>query len=49
MDGKKVVILLEKLILQGGHFFKKLLPFLLELEKTFLQFTIFVARFICRE
>jgi hypothetical protein len=46
MDGKELVILLEKLILQGGNFFKKLLPLLLELEKALLQFTIFVARFI---
>ena len=49
MNGKELMILLEKLILQGGYFFKKLLPFLLELQKTLLQFTIFMARFICRE
>ena len=48
MDGKEMVVLFEKLILQRSHLFKKFLPLLLELEKTLLQRTIFVARFICR-
>ena len=48
MDGQEFVILLEKLTLQGSNLFKKFLPFLLELEKALLQFTIFLARFICK-